>query len=137
MPNYDEPEDRFAELRAQLAAATAQRDELLRAAKHAEAFVWGEEGVAMLERKVPSQEWVREFHNRRDALRLAIANAERAQSGQPASVQQPSSNDVAIQGGECSFFDQLPKGPALGRFSASERAELDDLKRKAFKAGEP
>ena len=66
---------------AQLAAANAQRDELLRAAKHAEAFVWGEEGVAMLERKVPSQEWVREFHNRRDSLREAIA---RAQSGQPA-----------------------------------------------------
>jgi hypothetical protein len=68
-------------LKAQLAAANAQRDELLRAAKHAEAFVWGEEGVAMLESKVPSQEWVREFHNRRDSLREAIA---RAQSGQPA-----------------------------------------------------
>lgn len=43
--------------------------------------------------------------------------------------------DAAVA--QCSFLDQLPKGPALGRFSASERAELDELKRKAFKAGEP
>lgn len=52
-------------------------------------------------------------------------------------IQQPAAGEPTIQSGECSFLGQLPKGPALGRFSAAERAELDDLKRKAFKAGEP
>lgn len=40
----------------------------------------------------------------------------------------------APDGGGCAgdFADQLPKGPAHGRFTDAERAELDDLKRKAF-----
>lgn len=40
----------------------------------------------------------------------------------------------APDGGGCAgdFAEQLPKGPAHGRFTDAERAELDDLKRKAF-----
>ncbi len=110
---------------AQLAAANAQRDELLREAKHAEAFVWGEEGVAMLERKVPSQEWVREFHNRRDALRLAIANAERAQG----------------QGGAVSGTDSSHSAASAARSedgSAEQRAEPDpEVLRVRAPAGAP
>lgn len=37
----------------------------------------------------------------------------------------------------CDFYEQLPKGPTHGRFSASDRAELGDLKRKAFEAARP
>lgn len=66
----------------------------------------------------------------------AISRAQPEQPQQPP-TQQPMVAEPPIQSGECSFLDQLPKGPALGRFSASERAELDELKRKAFKAGEP
>jgi hypothetical protein len=42
-------------------------------------------------------------------------------------------------GGGCAgdFAGQLPKGPALGRFTAAERSELDGLKRKAFEAAKP
>lgn len=42
----------------------------------------------------------------------------------------------APDGGGCAgdFAEQLPKGPAHGRFTADERAEIDDLKRKAFEA---
>ena len=42
----------------------------------------------------------------------------------------------APDGGGCAgdFADQLPKGPAHGRFTDAERAELDALKRKAFEA---
>lgn len=37
----------------------------------------------------------------------------------------------------CDFYAQLPKGPTHGRFSASDRAELDGLKRKAFESARP
>lgn len=72
-------------------------------------------------------------------LGIVIERIARAQPEQPQQppTQQPMVAEPPIQSGECSFLDQLPKGPALGRFSASERAELDELKRKAFKAGEP
>ena len=42
----------------------------------------------------------------------------------------------APDGGGCAgdFAEQLPKGPAHGRFTDAERAELDALKRKAFEA---
>lgn len=46
---------------------------------------------------------------------------------------------AAADDGGCSgdFFDQLPKGPAHGRFTAAERSDLDALKRKAFEAAKP
>lgn len=45
----------------------------------------------------------------------------------------------APDGGGCAgdFADQLPKGPAHGRFTDTERAELDALKRKAFEDAKP
>lgn len=58
-----------------------------------------------------------------DALAQAIAAAE--------SRPEPKPDDA------CDFYEQLPKGPTHGRFSASDRAELDSLKRKAFEAARP
>ncbi len=66
----------------------------------------------------------------------AIEDA-RAQPEQPPQQQPANGDSTPIQSGECAFLDELPKGPSIGRFSDSERAELDELKRKAFKAGEP
>lgn len=45
----------------------------------------------------------------------------------------------APDGGGCAgdFADQLPNGPAHGRFTDAERAELDALKRKAFEDAKP
>lgn len=152
-----------------LAAANAQRDDLLRAAKEAEEVLalmerpriedpsYGAEVRALGYRigfgalmSSASASWRKMLEGSGGpvggehcagpchatvlmtlkVVRDAIA---RAQSGQPA---QPPTKDVALQGGECAFFDELPKGPSIGRFSASDRAELDELKRKAFKAGE-
>ncbi len=112
---------------AQLAAANAQRDELLRAAIKVS---------NTSPRTSSSNERDLDHYDACTELGIVIERIARAQSGQPDPVQQPSTDDVAIQGGECAFFDELPKGPSIGRFSDSERAELDDLKRKAFKAGE-
>jgi len=45
----------------------------------------------------------------------------------------------APDGGGCAgdFAEQLPKGPAHGRFTDAERVELDALKRKAFEDAKP
>lgn len=119
-----------------LAAVTAQRDELAKAV-----LKWG--WICALRDDAKDGLARRMIEERGEAVSLdaiekalAIARAQPEQPQQPP-TQQPMVAEPPIQSGECSFLDQLPKGPALGRFSASERAELDELKRKAFKAGEP
>lgn len=135
-------------LKAQLAAANAQRDELIRRAQLA---VWQGLTSEKPHELIPGEP----LRAQLIVLGELCGAIARAQSGQPAHhdecacedclqrddeqppIQQPAAGEPTIQSGECSFLGQLPKGPALGRFSAAERAELDDLKRKAFKAGEP
>ena len=62
-----------------------------------------------------------------ERLRSAIAAAKAAAEARP-----DTKPDDA-----CDFYGQLPKGPTHGRFSASDRAELDSLKRKAFESARP
>lgn len=135
----------------QLAAVTAQRDELLRDLRVAVQMIReADDRSAKTDEKrgLCSSPFCNGNHHdsacegdymTRRWLESADASIARAQPEQPQQppTQQPMVAEPPIQSGECSFLDQLPKGPALGRFSASERAELDELKRKAFKAGEP
>ena len=58
-----------------------------------------------------------------DALAVAIAAAE----ARP----EPAPDEAG------DFYAQLPKGPTHGRFSTSDRADLDNLKRKAFEKARP
>lgn len=81
MPNYDEPEDRFAELRAQLAAATAQRDELLRVLKVERAKGGHADESPVICRVFWGRECDCGWAERLNTIDGAIA---RAQSGQPA-----------------------------------------------------
>jgi len=100
-------------LRAELAEARQQRDELVREIR----------GV--------TKHYVGMLEGRTD---------ERGDGGHTVAVRILNAVEVAIAeiaAEQPKRAEQLPKGPTHGRFTDDERAELDDLKRKAFEAAKP